>query len=107
MAKVGEMGKGYVFPFPKPRADKGLNIMGESPRIKAARQDCFGKIEAFSKKNWPPPRYKRESRNILSSPGKEESPGYVASSLILYLLHTIRRYDGWFQSYSSGWFQSD
>ncbi|CAH1170084.1 unnamed protein product [Phaedon cochleariae] len=34
-------GKGYVSPFPKPRADKGRNIMGEGPKTKTARQDCY------------------------------------------------------------------
>ncbi|XP_023018962.1 cilia-and flagella-associated protein 96 [Leptinotarsa decemlineata] len=34
-------GKGYVSLFPKPRVNKGRNIMGEGPKVKTGKQDCY------------------------------------------------------------------
>lgn len=34
-------GKGYVSPFPKPKSGKGRNIIGEGPKTKTGKTDCY------------------------------------------------------------------
>lgn len=80
-------GKGYVSPFPKPRPDKGRNIIGEGPKVKTGRQDCYfdkefkrlfegEAIEGRRKAKGPKRKNPREIPFIPpGNPKKHASPG--------------------------------
>lgn len=73
-------GKGYVSPFPKPRNEKGRNIMGEGPKTKTAKQDCYfekdfkrlftGEAIKGRGRKQPPSKFKNVSEKAFTSPGE-------------------------------------
>ncbi|CAH2003899.1 unnamed protein product [Acanthoscelides obtectus] len=72
-------GKGYVSPFPKPKLEKGLNLMGPGPKVKTGKQDCYFDKDPFKRifegeaikgrgRKPPPLKYKNVSQTPFMPP---------------------------------------
>ncbi|VEN37584.1 unnamed protein product [Callosobruchus maculatus] len=72
-------GKGYVSPFPKPKLEKGLNLMAGGPKLKTGKQDCYFDKDPFKRifegeaikgrgRKPPPPKYKNVSQMPFMPP---------------------------------------
>lgn len=80
-------GKGYVSPFGKPKVEKGRNILGEGPKIKTGKTDCYfekdfkrlytGECLPSRGRKQPPPKFKNVSGPFVptGSGKKHATPG--------------------------------